>query len=61
MVHHLLGVDYDVVEVGLGKREFFEEVVHHLLEGRRSIDEAKWHELEIEGSKPGSEGGLLLS
>lgn len=61
MVLHRLGVNYDVVEVYLGKMKVFEEVVHQLLEGNGIIDEAFCHHLEGEGSEAVHECSVLFA
>lgn len=60
MVRNRLGVDGDVVEVVMGKKEALEEMVHNLLEGSRRIDETERHNLEGVSAEPGYEGDVIF-
>lgn len=48
MVHNRLVVDDQVIKLGTGNEEFFEEVLCNLLEGLQVIDKSEWHEFERE-------------
>lgn len=61
VVRHLLVVDDDVVEVDSVISEVLKKVVHHLLKGRESIDDAKWHRLKEEGAKAGYERSVIFA